>query len=459
VIPPLISGIVPWLLPPLCGALVGCVLGFFVLGRFILSRLSRHKSAVVRAASDGIESLTRWGLALHVGDLLPSRGSPAAITLERGIAEILRGILGSRSVIYGVRAIVSRVVTGVCSRKMHDVFREAGLSAFLSERLLPAIGSERSRLAIASAAGTLVSEQAGAALEDGVLREVSGVFESYVPEAADAIVRWLRSGETRAYLSERGRELLPRILEKLNDLQKLFISAGQFDRRLNEKMPEIVDDTIAAAERMVRDPLQQERIVSQFFQSARGWRDSLLATPAGSSRPGEDARGKLADSASSLLSRFLERLEDPSVRQSIAALLEKDLFQDRRTVGAFISDVFRIPDTEIAEVLSARALGFLMRPETAQEIAGAACGMLFSLAEENAQARVGDMLRIDEQKKRAFDQALRARAPRVVESLLPVITKEISAHIRLGRLSAAVGTGLGLAVGAALTLLRFLGFP
>jgi hypothetical protein len=152
-------------------------------------------------------------------------------------------------------------------------------------------------------------------------------------------------------------------------------------------------------------------------------------------------------------------LEDPSVRQSIAALLEKDLFQDRRTVGAFISDVFRIPDTEIAEVLSARALGFLMRPETAQEIAGAACGMLFSLAEENAQARVGDMLRIDEQKKRAFDQALRARAPRVVESLLPVITKEISAHIRLGRLSAAVGTGLGLAVGAALTLLRFLGFP
>ena len=217
------------------------------------SLLVRNRSAIARAATNGVEALTQWALSLRVGDLAPEKGSPAAASLERAIAESLKGVLGSRAVIYAVRDLVSQIVAGLAARKVSEVSKEIGLPGFLAGKLLPALSREDNRQAVARAAATLVAEQAGTALGDEVLREISGVFESYVPEAADALVRWLRSVETRAYLSERGRELLPRILEKLSDLQKLFISAGQFDRRLNEKMPEIVDDTIMAAEKMVRD--------------------------------------------------------------------------------------------------------------------------------------------------------------------------------------------------------------
>ena len=454
----LASGALPWLIPPVCGALVGGALGFFVLGLFAPSLMVRNRSAIARAATNGVDALTQWALTLRVGELAPGRGSPAAASLERAIAESLRGVLGSRAVIYAVRDLVSAAVTALAARKVSDASREIGLRAFLAEKLLPALSLESNRQALARAAATLVAEQAGTALGDDVLREISGVFESYVPEAADALARWLRSVETRAYLSERGRELLPRILEKLSDLQKLFISAGQFDRRLNEKMPGIIDDTIDAAEKMVRDARQQERIVGLFFESARGWRDSLLVTPAGTSRPQSDPRQKLADSAATLLNRFMERLEDPQARLSVAGFVEERLFEDRRTLGAYLSDVFRISDSEIVEVLAARALDYLVRPDTAQAIARHLCGLLFSFVEENAHATIGTALRIDPARKHALDESLRARAPRIVEDVVPAISKIVSRSLRPGLLSSVIGAGMGFAIGLVLTLLRFLGY-
>ena len=461
-IPSSLAAVQSWLLPPVCGAVVGGVLGFFLLGRLVFSRLSGSHSAAARAAANGVSDITSRGLALRAGDFLPARGSSAALSLESAIAGLLAGLLSSRSLIYTVRGLVSEVVSGLSKRIVSDVAKDLGLSSFLADRLLPALSSERSRRTIARDAGALLAEHAGAGFSDEVLHGFSGVFESYVPEAADAVMRWLRSEETRATLAERGRELLPHILGQLSDVQKLFISAGQFDRRLNEKMPDIIDETIAAVERIVRDPRQQARIVGQFEESTRGWRDSLRAAPAGAGAAGADgentARAKLAASASSVVTSFLERVEDPAMRGTIAGLAGKGLLEDRRTVGAFAGEVFGISDSDIAELVSARVLAFLVRPETSKAVARQICGLLFSFAEEHAGASAGEMLGMDEQKKRSLDQALRARVPRLVEVLLPPAVEAIRRTMRPARSGAAIGAGMGLAIGLILDFLRFLGY-
>ena len=263
--------------------------------------------------------------------------------------------------------------------------------------------------------------------------------------------------ETRAALAERGRELLPRILERLSDLQKFFISAGQFDRRLNEKMPDIVDDTIAAVERMVRDPGQQGRIVSQFEESARGWRDSMRAVP--DDTPGtNNARGKLSGALSSLVNSLLERMEDPDARRAVAELAGRSLLEDRRTVGAFAREVFGISDSEMAETASAWVLSLLVRPETSDAIARRVCGLLFSFVEENAQASAAEILKIDQERKRSLDQALRARLPRLVGTLLPPAAAAFRRSARPARFAAAFGAGMGFTIGLVLDFLRFLGY-
>jgi hypothetical protein len=363
-------------------------------------------------------------------------------------------MLNSRTVIYAVRDLVSHIVAKLVARKVSDVSRELGLADFLAAKLLPALSREDKRLNLARTAGTFVALHAGPALGDEVIREIAGVLRTYVPAAADALVRWLRSADTRADLSARGRVLLPRILEKLSDLQKLFISAGQFDRRLNEKMPEIVDETIAAAEKMVRDARQQERVVGMIVESAQGWRDSLLGTPTQAPPKSNDPRQKLADSTTSVLNRLLGRLGEPQSQQFIAGLTRERLLRDHRTLGAFLSDTFSIGDSEIVEILCARILSYLVRPDTAQLIAGRLRDFLFDLVEDHAQTTIGEALRIDTAKKRALDQYLRARGPRVLEALIPKISKKVFARIRSNRLFAVAGACMGFVIGVVLSLLR-----
>jgi hypothetical protein len=413
---------------------------------------------IARAASSGIDDLTRWALALPAGELAPRAGSPAAVSLESAIAGALGGILGSRAFIYSVRDLASQVVTGLASRNVSDIAAEIGLVAFLEEKVLPSLAAEPRRAALARTAGTLLAEQAGAALGDEVLRELSRVFESYVPEAVEAVVQWLRSPDTRASLSERGRELIPRILEKLSELQKLFISAGQFDRRLDEKMPEIVADTIAAAEKMLRDPLQQRKLVEVFFESTKGWRDSLLVTPVDAARPWNDARQKLADATSATARRFMERVEDPGARHSIARQAGQGFLEDRRTLGTFAREVFGIRDTEIVELLSARVLASLVRPQTAQAIAKRLCGVLFSFMEENSQTSIGTALRMDPDRKRILDESLRARVPGIVDGLVPLISRARVGGLRLAGPSALVGAGMGFLIGVLVGFLKLLGY-
>ena len=459
---PLVTAILPWLLLPACGALAGYGLGRLALRTLFpfIARKSRSADMAGLAALVPVDALSSWLLAIPMARILPGNGSPAALSLERTIASFLSTFLGSRGTIYVVRDAVSNLVARLAARNVGEVSRELGLEGILADRLLPALFEKSNRESVSDAAGDFVAGQAGVALDDEVIREVAGVFESYVPEAADATVRWLRSAETRAVLSERGRELLPRIVEKLSEMQKLFISAGQFDRRLNEKMPEIIDETIQAVEKMVRNPLQQKRIVGLFFDSTRDWRDSLLVTSADAARPWKDARRKLSRSASLLLGRLLSRLDEPATRQSVAALAGTRLRADHRTVGAFFREVFGVRDSQIVDAISSVVLNFLTRPESAREIARRVCSLIFSYAEQNARATIASVLGIDGERKDRLDDTLRAAVPRWAEQLLPrilpILGEALASSRRVNSLGGLFGAAIGLVVGLLLAFLRLI---
>ena len=456
--PSALTALLPWLLPPACGAFAGYVFGRLVLSRLVPSLIARSRPSLDGPAALRVDELSSWVLAVPLARIVPEEGSPAALSLERTIADFLTQILGSRGTIYAVRDAVSNLVAGYASRNVGEVSLALGLPALLSGRVLPALFHESNRKTISRAAGDFLAEQAGAALDDEVLREVSGIFESHVPEAADAAVRWLRTPETRAALSERGRELLPRILEKLSDVQKFFITAGQFDRRLNEKMPEIIDETILAVEAMLRDPVQQKRIVGLFLDSASNWRDSLLATdPAPQLK---DSRKKLSEPAARILSRLLARLDDPHSREIIGQRAGVRLQKDRRTLGAFFRDVLGVQDSQIVEAISSLVLSFLTRPESAREIAQRLCALLVSSAKEHPDATVGSTLGFDGERKRRLDASLRARVPRAAQRLAPVIMPAVGEALassrRFGSLVGLFGAATGLVVGLLVMFLRLI---
>lgn len=83
-------------------------------------------------------------------------------------------------------------------------------------------------------------------------------------------IHFLSSREVKRELEVHGRRLLEDIINKLNKIQRFLISAGQYDRTLDENMMEIVEDTISnfrdygAAEKNIRNMAEglERRLVS-----------------------------------------------------------------------------------------------------------------------------------------------------------------------------------------------------
>ena len=443
-----------WLLPPAVGVLLGFLLGVLVLARIARAFVLGRGSPVSRAAAEEAGSLGTQLIAMRAASVLPAEGTEAARRLQGVVAGIFRGVLGSRGTIYAVRNAVSRLVTNVASRGVGDTARQVGVESLLSEKVLAALGSERNRSAIAESAGGLVSREAGAAMDDEVIQGFTQVLESALPDLAEAVVRWLESPETRADLSVRGRELLPRIIEKLTDLQKLFLGAAQFDRRLNEKMPEIVDETVAALEKMARDPIQQARILGVFSDALRGWRSTLSEGGPGGTDRAQAGRERLAVGVSRLVDRALGRLSDPGRRKEVAARASAGLDQDPRRLGLFARETLGLRDQEVAEAMSDWLLRLLTGPEVADRLASGLVGSVLSRAHEQQDITLASALGVGNAAQAEVEALIRSRAPGLVHQALGRLMDAPTRRRGLGLALGALGAAAGLLAGVAADLLR-----
>jgi hypothetical protein len=380
--------------PPLVGLLLGLLVawcaGRIVLRRVIPRALARPVSSAASLFPSGISA---W--------------------LEPGLKSLLSRAFSSRDFIYAVRDLVSRGVASVSSVKVRDLAGRIDLQGLFTGRLLPQLTRDRESIARSVAAG--LGGGGAKVLSDEFLDSLPLLVEPLVPSAAGRIVTWLKSPETRATLSLRGRELLPRILEKLSAMQRLLVSAGQFDTRLDEKMPEIVDETTATLEKIVKDPREQRRLLWLLVDIVRDWRSAggeAIAAP--------------------LVAQILKGLEDPETSKRLYDGIASRLFAGEPTLGRFARQSFGIQDGDAAELLSAQILTWLSKEETVSLLARQASALASRLLAESGGATLGGILPAD------LDVQARLR-----KAILPWIL--------------AVGAGIGLLGGLAQLLLRALG--
>jgi uncharacterized membrane protein YheB (UPF0754 family) len=84
--------------------------------------------------------------------------------------------------------------------------------------------------------------------------------EKLYPAFTRAVLDFLRQEDIRRELESRGRIFLRDILLKLNTFQRLFLSVGQYDQKLEEKMPEIIDELVMGAENLLHNERTKSKL-------------------------------------------------------------------------------------------------------------------------------------------------------------------------------------------------------
>ncbi|GHU68675.1 hypothetical protein FACS189450_00010 [Spirochaetia bacterium] len=92
--------------------------------------------------------------------------------------------------------------------------------------------------------------------------ELAEPLKKIYPQGAAYFIRFLNRSDIHSALEVQGRIFLSSAILKLNVFQRFFISAGQYDRTLQERMPEIIDDLIHQLDELFKDDAIRDRIIA-----------------------------------------------------------------------------------------------------------------------------------------------------------------------------------------------------
>ena len=144
------------------------------------------------------------------------------------------------------------------------VERELITPEIIRKRLLNEEVREKTRLAIVSLTEKILYKTPKELLQGqkNLLPEkINAIIDKLYPMIKTGAVDFLKSTEIRKELESRGRILLMNIFLKLNSFQRFFLSAGQYDKTLQEKMPEIIDDLISNIEVLLSESKVKNKLL------------------------------------------------------------------------------------------------------------------------------------------------------------------------------------------------------
>ena len=208
------------------------------------------------------------------------------------LQRVLVRLIGSRAFIYGVRSLVQRLVDDFAARRLHELIGLEQLTALVTGSLLPALDRDEIRAQIAGLVKNWLQRQRAANvpldrfLTPETMELLAGMFRRNLPALLEVLFTWLRGPQVRRELEVYGRAILRDILDKLNLMQKVFITAGQYDRSLSERMPEIVTDVIDQAEAATAGAAVREQICGGRGAPWRSGASRVWATWRLTPRPG-----------------------------------------------------------------------------------------------------------------------------------------------------------------------------
>jgi uncharacterized membrane protein YheB (UPF0754 family) len=138
-------------------------------------------------------------------------------------------------------------------------------------------------------------------------------IDDHYPKVCAYLTQFLKKPEIHRELEAFGYRFLSGVMKKLNPVQKLFASIANYDQKLTEKMPEIIDDLIENLDGfLASDPVRVRLLVLIETELGTGERTEKLVAALNDALPGImqkfDIAGLVENRINSLPMERVERI-------------------------------------------------------------------------------------------------------------------------------------------------------
>jgi uncharacterized membrane protein YheB (UPF0754 family) len=309
------------------------------IGRMVERELLTPEIVRSRLAREDIRSSVKNGVANFTDKLLAARVTEFSFGKTSPIVgEVLKSFFQSPA--------AALILDEVFNFIMENIER----NEFFNKSIREIVGDEKLAVmerGVSEAAGGYVRANSGMISE-----RITVIFANNFSQMVDGCTKFLERDDIHSELEAHGRVFLNSALRKLSATQRFFLSMGQYDERLSERMPEIIDDLIRQLYTLLSDNENKRRLMVFFADNA----ERLLA----------NSGPQIADVVAGFLfaknTKPLKELLQDAKKEDIRALLQKALgflpnaLKNSSVLGDFIKGLFeKHGDMVVASFLSITA--------------------------------------------------------------------------------------------------------
>lgn len=459
-----LSNPLPWILPPFLGAIIGYVTNALAIrmlfrplkvkrvfglrlpltpgiipkqrsalaesiGRMVSEQLINAETLQSKLGSESfhsgvkrnIEELSARLLSTPLSKLKRDRLSVFYESLDSYLGSTLHRFFGSDRFQATLKDLIGELLHSFAGKTLGEVVNRDKLRAFIRDRIMPTVMQDgKLRRWMLDKLGDWINTKLkqNVSLEVLIPEEVVTAalagFRSMLPSLLESLFRYLRSDSIRSDMEVKGRFLLKDILDKLNNFQRFFISVGQYDRTLEEKMPEIVIEALEYFEQTAGNAENRDKIVEAMESGLLDWRKRGLADVVFAA--GLDLEKSVRTAAATILDRFEGGDSAGKLLDSVDSYLRQN---SDRTLSELIDGTLGISEEEISGYLVEPLIRALSRRESADVIAERIIRMAEHYLQENSSSTVGELVSLSPERKARIDDFAVGKLLTVISERLP----------------------------------------
>ncbi|MDR0410455.1 MAG: DUF445 family protein [Treponema sp.] len=322
-----------WLMPPIIGAAIGYITNAIAIKMLFRPLEEVHLGKWRLPFTPGILPRQRRQLAQSIGRMVERElltpeivrarlvREDVRVSVKNGVANFTDKLLSIRitelsldktnPVIGGVLKSFFRSpifisifddVFGFIIENVGDIER----NEFLNKNIREILGSERITVLEKRVSGTMSTYIT--ANSSVISEQITVIFANSFMQIVDACTNFLRRDDVRRELETHGRIFLNNTIRKLSATQRFFLSVGQYNERLSERMPEIIDDLIRQIYTLFSDDETRQRLLTFFTDNT----ERFLAD--NGARIADVVTGFLSTQINKPLKEFLKGVKKEDVR-------------------------------------------------------------------------------------------------------------------------------------------------
>lgn len=388
----------------------------------LTDRVSRLSGTIIAAPGDEIDSAERSFVSDGEREVLQDK-------LFELIGVLLERFLESERLEQLVRSIVRQAMEGIGSVTLGEAFQNREKALGGARTLIEGILEGPVADAISDIADRWAEQQTarntslGHFISDDMIRDLEALLDAAYNPAFDYLVDWLRQPDVRDEMAYRGRIILREVLDRLNIFQRLLVSAGQYERQLRERMPEIVEDFIENINRTGRLPQNRRRIVHGIGSALRRLQSLGVADAQ------ETLNFDLRASSKSIINRVFVALESETVQEGIVRSLD-DLFDryEDKPIGEILTGVTGLREDQIVDRIMSTYKEWLNRPGASRALSDRIVVIVRGYLEESRAGGSEPLLTLEHEQKETLDRFLSDRIVSMVSARVPELVATFNVH-------------------------------